>query len=104
LNETNRVEAALVIENLIEAFDLPIKFEEHTIPVSGSFGIVEYLTHGNKVGDLLGKAYIAMYEAKCSRKAFTVYDKSIDPNNELAINLRADLIIAVKENQLEIYY
>jgi GGDEF domain-containing protein len=98
LNETNRVEAALVIENLIEAFDLPIK------PVSGSFGIVEYLTHGNKVGDLLGKAYIAMYEAKCSRKAFTVYDKSIDPNNELAINLRADLIIAVKENQLEIYY
>jgi diguanylate cyclase (GGDEF)-like protein len=104
LNETTRVEAALVIDNLIEAFDLPIKFEEHTIPVSGSFGIVEYPFHGDTVGDLLGKADIAMYEAKRSQKTFTIYDESIDPNNELAINLRADLITAVKENQLEIYY
>ncbi|MFT5810447.1 MAG: diguanylate cyclase (GGDEF)-like protein [Rubritalea sp.] len=104
LNETNRVEAALVIENLIEAFDLPIEFEESTIPVSGSFGIVEYPIHGNTVDDLLGKADIAMYEAKRSNKTFTVYDESINPNNVLAINLRADIITAVKENQLEIYY
>jgi diguanylate cyclase (GGDEF)-like protein len=104
LNATTRVEATLVIENLIEAFDLPIAFEEHTIPVSGSFGIVEYPIHGNTVDDLLGKADIAMYEAKRSQKTFAVYDESFDPNNELAINLRADLITAVKENQLEIYY
>jgi diguanylate cyclase (GGDEF)-like protein len=104
LNETTRVEAALVIENLIEVFDLPIIFEEQMIPVSGSFGIVEYPIHGNTVDDLLGKADIAMYEAKRSHKTFTVYDESFDPNNELAINLRADLITAVKENQLEIHY
>jgi EAL domain-containing protein (putative c-di-GMP-specific phosphodiesterase class I) len=83
---------------------LPIEFEEHTIPVSGSFGIVEYPIHGNIVDDLLVKADIAMYEAKRSKKTFIVYDESINPNNELAINLRADLITAVKENQLEIYY
>jgi diguanylate cyclase (GGDEF)-like protein len=104
LNETTQVEAAQVIENLIEVFDLPIGFEEHTIPVSGSFGIVEYPIHGNTVDELLGKADIAMYEAKRSRKTYTVYDESINPNNELAINLRADLMTAVKENQLEIHY
>jgi diguanylate cyclase (GGDEF)-like protein len=104
LNETNQVEAAVVIENLIEAFDLPIKFEGHTIPVSGSFGIVEYPVHGSTVNDLLGKADIAMYEAKRCRRTFTVYDESINPNNELSLNLRADLITAVKEHQLEIYY
>ncbi len=104
LNETTQVEAAQVIEDLIEVFDLPIGFEEHTIPVSGSFGIVEYPIHGNTVDELLGKADIAMYEAKRSRKTYTVYDESINPNNELAINLRADLITAVKENQLEIHY
>ncbi len=65
---------------------------------------MEYPIHGNTVDDLLGKADIAMYEAKRSHIPFTVYDESIDPNNELAINLRADLITAVKENQLEIYY
>jgi diguanylate cyclase (GGDEF)-like protein len=104
LNETTQVEAAVVIENLIEAFDLPINFEGHAIPVSGSFGIVEYPVHGSTVNDLLGKADIAMYEAKRSHRTFTVYDESINPNNELAINLRADLITAVQENQLEIYY
>jgi predicted signal transduction protein with EAL and GGDEF domain len=104
LNETTQIEAAQVIENLIEVFDLPIGFEEHTVPVSGSFGIVEYPIHGNTVDELLGKADIAMYEAKRSRKTYTVYDESINPNNELAINLRADLITAVKEDQLEIHY
>ena len=104
LNATTRVEATLVAENLNEAFDLPIVFEEHTIPISGSFGIVEYPIHGNTVDDLLGKADIAMYEAKRSQKTFAVYDESFDPNNEVAINFRADLITAVKENQLEIYY
>jgi EAL domain-containing protein (putative c-di-GMP-specific phosphodiesterase class I) len=104
LNETTLVEAAQVVEYLIEAFDLPIKFEEHSIPIGGSFGIVEYPIHGNTFSDLLGKADIAMYEAKRSRKTYTVYDESINPNNELAINMRADLITAVKENQLEIHY
>jgi len=104
LNETTNVEATVVIKNLIGAFDLPIEFEEHRIPISGSFGIVEYPIHGDTVDDLLGKADIAMYEAKRSHKTFAVYDESIDPNNDLAINLRADLITAVKENQLEVYY
>jgi EAL domain-containing protein (putative c-di-GMP-specific phosphodiesterase class I) len=98
------VDAVLVIENLIAAFDLPIAFEEHMIPISGSFGVVEYPLHGHTVDDLLAKADVAMYEAKRRNIAFSVYDEAIDPNNELAINLRAELIAAVKHNQLEIYY
>jgi diguanylate cyclase (GGDEF)-like protein len=104
LNETTSAQAALIIERLVVAFDLPVEYEEHMIPVSVSFGIVEYPIHGKTVDDLLGKADIAMCEARGSHKIFTVYDESMDPNNELAINLRADLITAVKENQLEIYY
>ena len=65
---------------------------------------MEYPIHGETFDDLLGKADIAMYDARESQTTFSVYDESIDPNNELAINLRADLITAVKENQLEIYY
>ncbi|MFT5224302.1 MAG: diguanylate cyclase (GGDEF)-like protein [Polaribacter sp.] len=104
LNQTSSVEAAMVIENLIEACDLPVEYEEHKVVVSGSFGIAEYPLHGSSVDDLLRKADIAMYDAKRSRRAFTVYDESIDPKNDLTINLRADLITAIKENQLEIYY
>ena len=104
LNEITLVDAVLVIESLIAAFDLPIAFEEHMIPISGSFGVVEYPLHGHTVDDLLAKADVAMYEAKRRNIAFSVYDEAIDPNNELAINLRAELIAAVKHNQLEIYY
>jgi diguanylate cyclase (GGDEF)-like protein len=104
LNKITLVDAVLVIENLIAAFDLPIAFEEHMIPISGSFGVVEYPLHGHTVDDLLAKADVAMYEAKRRNIAFSVYDEAIDPNNELAINLRAELIAAVKHNQLEIYY
>jgi diguanylate cyclase (GGDEF)-like protein len=104
LNQTNSEQATLVIENLVKTFDSPIEFEGNEIPVSGSFGVVEYPIHGNTLDGLLGKADIAMYDAKRSSKIFTVYDKLIDPNNELAINLRAELVTAIKENQLEIYY
>lgn len=104
LNQTNREQAALVIESLVESFDFPIEFEGHQIPISGSFGIAEYPIHGNTLDDLLGKADIAMYDAKRTDKLFTIYDEFIDPNNALAINMRAELVTAVKENQLEIYY
>jgi diguanylate cyclase (GGDEF)-like protein len=104
LNETTRVQALIIIEHLVATFDFPIEYEEHIIPVSGSFGIVEYPTHGRTIDDLLGKADIAMFDALETQKAFSVYDESTDPNNELAINLRADLIAAVKKDQLEIFY
>ena len=104
LNETTGAQAAQVIESLVEIFDLPIVIEDKEVTVGGSFGVAEYPIHGKEIGDLLRKADLAMYEAKRSQKTFTVYEESIDSKNELTINKRAELITAVKENQLEIYY
>jgi diguanylate cyclase (GGDEF)-like protein len=61
---TNRSEAALVGQKLLNELNRPFNVESHEISVSGSIGVSIYPEDGHDIGALVSKADAAMYQVK----------------------------------------
>ena len=61
---TNRNEAAIVGQKLLNELNRPFNVESHDISVSGSIGVSIYPDDGHDLGALLSKADAAMYQVK----------------------------------------
>ncbi|MEP6939590.1 MAG: sensor domain-containing phosphodiesterase [Rudaea sp.] len=72
--------------------------------LDASIGVAKFPQHGERAEELLRRADIAMYDAKQSRKAFTVYEEGRDAVHLYRLSLLSDLRRAIGTSELELYY
>lgn len=64
-------------EAIVSALKVPIDFEDHTIPLSGSVGVAFYLKDASDADELIRKADSALYAAKKNgRGCYACYDSA----------------------------
>jgi len=85
---------------LAHAFTL----DEQQLYISASVGITTYPHHGHDARVLIQRADIAMYQAKNNKTGLAVYDPEKDQHSLQRLGLMADLRIALKQDELDVYY
>lgn len=98
-------EIAATIERILVAVEQPLPLASHPIQVSASVGVALYPDDAQDYETLARHADIAMYQAKgLGRARFSFYHA--DLNNRLQANmaLAQELAVAIKTNQLVLYY
>jgi diguanylate cyclase (GGDEF)-like protein/PAS domain S-box-containing protein len=103
LREQN--DAVVVAEKFLACLNAPFALGEHVAHISASIGISIYPRHGNSIEELLHHADAAMYEVKSQgRNGRVLYSPSIQDALDQKLALRADLSMALENNEFEMYY
>ncbi|WP_299808716.1 bifunctional diguanylate cyclase/phosphodiesterase [uncultured Roseibium sp.] len=93
------------IEELFRVLSLPVAFEDRQIETSCSAGIARFPEHGRKLPELIRAADIALHRCKQEQKnSFRYYDDRMDEQLREQRELRIDLVSAIRENELELFY
>ncbi len=100
------VETAVdIAEQLIEAFEQPIKVGEHTLRVTPSIGIAQFPEHGEDVDALLKHVDTAMYEAKhLGRNRFSIYMDELGERVTERVRMEQLLRDALQQNLFALAY
>jgi diguanylate cyclase (GGDEF)-like protein/PAS domain S-box-containing protein len=104
-NLTELEQATIVAQKILDAFLLPATIEGHELLINSSLGIGLYPDGGRTAEDLLKSADKAMYQAKkMGGNSFSVDSSALemDPLGATAIN--ADLLVALQNEELELFY
>ncbi len=92
--------AEVMTRRLEEAFDIG----PADVGIGASVGVAFAPRHGERAGELLRKADIAMYDAKRNRKTATVYTDTLEEGDETRLTLLAELRSVLAEEGLEVHY
>ena len=99
-DDQNRILRALRSE-----FDVPVSCDRHQLVVSISLGTTLFPDDGDNVEALLRNADKAMSSAKLAgRNTYVAYDRSQHERSEDTLQLESDLRIAIKQNDLMLYF
>ncbi len=102
---TKSEDAAILAQKLVEAFQEPIKVDEHELLVTMSIGIGMYPSDGDDVPTLVKNADAALYRAKEEgRNCFQFYTADLTANVFERLAMETALRSALKKNQLVVYY
>lgn len=83
----------------------PVTIHEHEVLTSVSMGIVMYPQDGDAVESLLKNAEVAMYKAKeTGKNKFQFFTQDLNESALKALMLESELLRAIEENQLTLYY
>lgn len=93
-----------VVKRLLTAMSTPFKVEANTLHVSISIGIAIYPDDGVRREDLMRHADVAMYHAKQNQRGFAFYDTKMDRNALALLTLEAELMQAMNEETLQVYF
>ncbi len=96
--------AAAVARKLLKAIEKPFIIHDNKLVINVSIGIVLYPHHGLDKHTLLRRADVAMYYAKKTKRSFVFYESEQDSHNLHLLNLERDLITAIENNELVLYY
>lgn len=92
-------------EKILAALNQPYTLAGKEYQLGCSIGVALFSDHMQSVDELLKHADIAMYQAKRSgRNALRFFDPVMQASIDARVALEADLKIAVKENQLALYF
>ena len=95
----------LVAKQLVELLSQSIHANDLRLQVGVSIGVSFYPKDGNKFSELLNHADVAMYQAKLGGKGKIQYFNSKDADEIRHKNeMRAELPVALAENQFELWY
>ncbi|SAL65637.1 putative bifunctional diguanylate cyclase/phosphodiesterase [Caballeronia telluris] len=98
-------DAATIADKLVAAIGEPFLVSGHDLRVSVSIGIAIYPGNGADEHELLKNADVAMYHAKSlGRSQACFFEGSMNANSEEHLNLLQDLRLALKREQLVLYY
>ncbi len=90
---------------VIEALDRPFVVMERNLSISGSIGITLHPTDAGSADELLRNADMAMYRAKAAgRGAYRFFDNEMDRAAREALQLEADLRLAVEREEFELVW
>jgi diguanylate cyclase (GGDEF)-like protein/PAS domain S-box-containing protein len=85
--------------------DVPLETEGRRHRFSFSVGIAEYPLHCGTAAELLGCAHLALDRARGGRKdSVTVFSQNIRADLQARMLLEAELLRAIAENELELFY
>ncbi|MEY3219672.1 MAG: hypothetical protein RIT27_1029 [Pseudomonadota bacterium] len=104
LFETEKPEAAIVAQRILDILSTPFIFEHHELKIGGSIGISCYPNDGKSLDLLYKYADIAMYHAKQKRIGYAFFEEDQAKKLEENVALEQALQQAVKNNQLYLYY
>ena len=99
-------EQAEVISNkILDTLNQPYQLATHYYHCTSSIGATLFNEHDQSAEELLKQADIAMYQAKdAGRNAIRFFDQQMQISLDTRVAMEADLRLAIKENQFELYY
>jgi diguanylate cyclase (GGDEF)-like protein len=104
-NLEDSMAAARVADKVVEALSQPVVINEHTVAVSPSVGIALFPSDGDKGGDLIKLADVAMYQAKqTGGSSYQFYRPDLNTDALRRIGLGVALQRAIRSNELELHY
>jgi diguanylate cyclase (GGDEF)-like protein/PAS domain S-box-containing protein len=96
---------AYIAENLLSIIRTPYSLNETMIHSSASVGISLFLDHNLPSDEVIKHSEMAMYQAKeAGRNRVQFFDPQIQESIEIQNVIESDLHLALKYNQLELYY
>lgn len=95
---------SIVAKKIISAMEAPFEVEGHTLLVSMSIGFALFPEHSNNNTDLMRKADVAMYHAKKNNYGYSFYNDKHDEYSGRYLILSHELMSAIKDDQLQMYY
>ena len=99
------MDAGRVAEKIIASVSQPYLISDARIHISASAGIAVYPGDGDNVEALMSHADVAMYKAKENgRNQHLFFDQKMNDEAENRAEVEADLLVALRENQLLMYY
>jgi diguanylate cyclase (GGDEF)-like protein/PAS domain S-box-containing protein len=104
LPHTSQLGATVAAERILKSFGQPFSIQGQSLEVGSSIGIALYPEHGPDAETLLQHADVAMYEAKCGRSGYSVYESGKDPYTHGRLRLIGELRRAIEGDELELYY
>ncbi|MDD3343050.1 MAG: PAS domain S-box protein [Sulfurospirillaceae bacterium] len=103
INEPSDI--SIIIEKIFKALEQPFTLENHTLFVSVSIGVAIYPDDGMTFNKLYQQADIAMYQAKnLGRNTYAFHSSNLSSTMIEQLKLQNDLRIAIKNNELILYY
>ena len=93
------------IDAILAALNAPFHIDGNTITISASAGIALHPAHGETTSALLRNADIAMYDAKShGRDNSRLFSTDLSERAADSLRLKAELIIALAQQQLCLHY
>ena len=96
--------APFIANKLLAALDKPYHWQNQSIDLGASLGMVFYPSRCTDASGLLRCADIAMYVAKRSGKGYETYMPEHERTNRGDLSLKGELREAIHSNQLCLYY
>lgn len=96
--------ALLATHKILRVLEQAFTVSEQQVLVSASLGIALYPEHGKSAETLLRQANLAMHEAKRSKAGFMMYTPNLEQMSQLQFEIKADLVRAIRENELSLHY
>ena len=97
--------AARLGAGIIDELSLPFEFDGHTVVIGASVGVSLAPSDSTDGGELLKMSDLALYRAKEeSRGTFRLFEPEMDLRLRERRELEADLRVAIREGQFEVYY
>ncbi len=103
-NLTSTDHAHMLAELINDSIKQPFEIDDVTLELGASIGIAIYPEHGSNSHDLLRYADIAMYNAKSQSSGVSIYDQHQDSHSPRRLQLMAELGVAIRDEQLILYY
>ncbi|MBT9612634.1 MAG: EAL domain-containing protein [Burkholderiales bacterium] len=93
-----------LVKRLLSAMAKPFVVEQNSLHIGISIGIAIYPDDGARREDLMRHADVAMYHAKQNQRGFAFYDNTLDKNSLALLTLEAELLKALTEETLQVYF
>jgi len=98
-------EASIVARRILEAFNKPLRIDEHHILVTPSIGISLYPGDGDTCSALLRNADLSLYKAKEQGKgSFRFFRAEYEKDSLDRLQLEMELRRAIEEQQFVVYF
>ena len=101
---TNHKDATAIVGAAIRANRAPYSIDGHRVAIGCSVGIVHAPTDGATVNELVANADLALYEAKATRGAASVFSSRLRDAVEARFSLLSELGTADVEGQFELHF
>jgi len=104
LHQIDEFGMAAFAERISAVVSQPLRAGSMEFFLNASIGVAKFPQHGERPEELLRRADIAMYDAKQSRKSYSVYEEGRDAVHLYRLSLLSDLRRAIGTPELELYY
>jgi diguanylate cyclase (GGDEF)-like protein len=104
LADVDKDATVVLVKRIVKSLESHLEIGGHKLHISASIGITLFPDHGHNAKILVQRADVAMYMAKRSHTPYMFYDREQDTHNIGWLTMPAELEVAIKKDQLELYY